>query len=456
MSLCRSWAVAVVLVLLGTGCSAARVVRLDTGRGAAVVHSPRPESAPAGLEEDAFAEAVKTLAEDAPVSVRPREEAYRLFAGSFSSKAYSRVRGRLGLVSVEEPPRLRLLGEEDGADAELARAYGRWCQRKQTPGDCLQLLEVRPTLDEDARRTLAFAIALDAVWEETAEALVGMTNREAVLATVVATGTVYLCLWALPEPVSKGVAAVMTVVLIGYLGIDTVLDLIRGWRVLSEQVRVARSFDEVRDAGEQYGEVLGENAARAFVMLATAAVGSTAQTLASKVPVLPGSGQAAVVAAEQAGVRLGAVAQVESVAVATDGVITLALAPTAMAMAAREEGGPPVASGVDGEGHEHHIASNKWWSATNRGGPWSPQFQKIFDKAGMSLDDPANKVRVPGHKGPHPREYHEEVLRTLNRLTKDCSSTERCRAALTKALEGLAKEIRAPNTKLNRLITGGE
>ncbi|RKG92452.1 AHH domain-containing protein [Corallococcus terminator] len=454
MSLSRSWAVAVVLVLLGTGCSAARVVRLDTGRGAPVVHSPRTESAPVVLEKDAFTEAVKTLAEDAPVSVRPREEAYRLFAGSFSSQAYSRVRGRLGLVSVEEPPRLRLLVEEDGAEAELARAYGQWCQRKQTPGDCLQLLELGPTLDEDARRTLAFAIALDSVWEETEEALVGMTNREAVLATIVATGTVYLCLWALPEPVSKGVAAAMTVVLIGYLGIDTVLDLIRGWRVLSEQVKVARSFDEVRDAGEQYGEVLGENAARAFVMLATAAVGSTAQTLASKVPLLPGSGQAAVVVAEQAGVRLGAVARVESVAVASDGVITFALAPTAMAMAAREGGAPPVASGVDGEGHEHHIASNKWWSATNRGGPWSPKFQEIFERAGMSLDDPANKVRVPGHKGPHPQAYHEEVLRTLTRRTKTCGTMENCKALLTKALDDLAVQIRKSNSKLNRLVTG--
>ncbi|MBE4746771.1 hypothetical protein G4177_01110 [Corallococcus sp. ZKHCc1 1396] len=454
MSLGRSWLV-VVLALLGAGCSAARVVRLDTGRGAPVVHAPRAESAPVVLEADAFAEAVKRLAEDAPVSARPREEAYRLFAGSFSSKAYSRVRGRLGLVSLEEPPRRRLL-VEDGADAELASAYGRWCQRKQTPGDCLQLLELGPTLDEDARRALAFAIALDSVWEETAEALVRMTNREAVLATVVATGTVYLCLWALPEPVSKGVAAAMTVVLIGYLGIDTVMELIRGWRVLSEQVRVARSFEEVRDAGEQYGEVLGGNAARAFVMLATAAVGSTAQTLAAKVPVLPGSGQAAVVAAEQAGVRLGAVGQVESVAVATDGVITLALAPTAMAMAAREEGGPPVSGGVEGEGHEHHIASNKWWSATNRGGPWSPRFQKIFDKAGMSLDDPANKVRVPGHRGPHPQEYHEEVFERLTRATRNCKSLENCRESLTNALRGLASKILDTKSGLNRMITGQE
>ncbi|RYZ16712.1 MAG: hypothetical protein EOO70_03805, partial [Myxococcaceae bacterium] len=184
--------------------------------------------------------------------------------------------------------------------------------------------------------------------------------------------------------------------------------------------------------------------------------GSTAQTLAAKVPVLPGSGEAAVVTAEQAGVRLGTVAQVESVAVATDGVITLALAPTAMAMAAREEGGPPVSGGVDAKGHEHHIASNKWWSATNRGGPWSPRFQEIFDRAGMSLDDPANKVRVPGHRGPHPEAYHQRVLRALEQATTGCGSISNCRAVLTKELRSLASQITKNNTALNRLVTGQE
>ncbi|MHA7627452.1 AHH domain-containing protein [Corallococcus sp. M7] len=453
MSSCRSWAVAVLLLLLGTGCSATRGVRLKTGQGAPVVHVPRAEVEPVELDGDAFTEAVRTLAEDAPVSPRPREEAYRLFAGAFSSKAYAHVRGRLGLVSVEEPSRARLL--VDDADRELASAYGRWFQRKQTPGDCLQLLEAGATLDEDGRRSLAFAIALDSVWEETSEALVGMTDQRAVLTTLVATGTVYLALWLLPEPVSKGIAATMTVVLIAYLGIDTVWNLIQGWIELSEQARVARTFDELRDAGEEYGEVMGKNAARAFVMLALAAVGSTAETFAAKVATLPGSGQASLVAAEMGGFRLGAAAQVESVAVSSEGTVTLVLPPNAVAMSARDEKSP-VASDADAEGHEHHIASNKWWSATNRGGPWSPQFQKIFDKAGMSLDDPANKVRVPGHRGPHPRQYHEQVLDTLSRATRTCNSMASCRAQLTKALDRLAAEIIKKGSDLNRMVTGLE
>ena len=432
MSSCLRWVVAVLLVLLGTGCSATRGVRLKTGRGAPVVHVARAEVAPVELDGDTFQEAVRTLAEDAPGPQR----------------AYSHVRGRLGLVSVEEPARARLLGEDD-----LASAYGRWCQRKQTPGDCLHLLDRGPSLDEDGRRSLAFAIALDSVWDETSEALVGMTDQRAVLTTIVATGTVYLALWLLPEPVSKGLAATMTVVLIAYLGIDTVWNLIQGWIELSEQARVARTFDELRDAGEEYGEVMGKNAARAFVMLALAAVGSTAETFAAKVATLPGSGQASLVAAEMGGFRLAAAAQVESAAVSSEGVVTLVLAPNAVAMSARDDKGP-VASGADADGHEHHIASNKWWSATNRGGPWSPQFQKIFDKAGMSLDDPANKVRVPGHRGPHPEAYHRKVLRALTDATAECGSMSECRALLTRELRELASRIIKPGTDLNRWVTG--
>ncbi|GMU10910.1 hypothetical protein ASNO1_71640 [Corallococcus caeni] len=443
----------VLLLLLGTGCSATRGVRLKTGRGAPVVHVPGAEVAPEPLEEDAFTEAVRTLAEDAPVSPHPREEAYRQFAGSFSTKAYAHVRGRLGLVSVEEPTRARLL--VDDADRELASAYGRWCQRKQTPGDCLQLLEAGPTLDEDGRRSLAFAIALDSVWDETSDALVGMTDQRAVLTTIVATGTMYLALWLMPEPVSKGIAATMTVVLIAYLGIDTVWNLIQGWIELSEQARMARTFDELRDAGEEYGEVMGKNAARAFVMLALAAVGSTAETFAAKVATLPGSGQAALVAAEMGGFRLGAAAQVESAAVSSEGVVTLVLAPNAVAMSARDDKGP-VASGADAEGPEHHIASNKFWSATNRGGPWSPKFQRIFDKAGMSLDDPANKVRVPGHRGPHPEAYHQKVFDALDKVTRRCSSMQDCRAALTRELRTLAKVLNQRGSDLNRWVTGLE
>jgi hypothetical protein len=103
----------------------------------------------------------------------------------------------------------------------------------------------------------------------------------------------------------------------------------------------------------------------------------------------------------------------------------------------------------------HHIATDKNWTSDSRGGPWSPRFEEIFKKAGMTLDDPANLVRVPGHRGPHPEEYHEVVLRALREETKGISPhTELFRNALKRALARLAEELQTPGSRLNRMVTG--
>jgi A nuclease family of the HNH/ENDO VII superfamily with conserved AHH len=142
---------------------------------------------------------------------------------------------------------------------------------------------------------------------------------------------------------------------------------------------------------------------------------------------------------------------VEAVAVTTDAV-TITLAPNAVAETAQSLSGVAFRP-VDVEGPEHHIATDKWTDATHSGGPWTPRFKKLFDRAGMSLDDPANKVRVKGHKGPHPEEYHREVYRRLNDAVEDCSSMMQCREALTVELKKLAQEIASEGTHLNKLIT---
>jgi hypothetical protein len=336
----------------------------------------------------------------------------------------------------------------------VTSGYGRWCERKGGPRDCRSLLkEGRPVLDAEGRYTLAMEFALGAVWHETRDAFEHLANPELVRATLSSAMAMYMMLWLLPEPVSKGLAATLTVGLIAYLGVDTVWSLIQGWMQLVEAVGHAATFEELREAGERFGEVMGQNAARAFVMLATAAIGGTVG-LAVKGPRLPGSSQAALLAESQGGFRFLALAEVQSVAVSAEGAFTIALAPGAVAMTARGAGrGLPAP--VDAQGHEHHIATNKWWTSTDKGGPWSPKFKKLFDRAGMSLDDPANRVRVQGHQGPHPKEYHEEILARLQRAMRGCRSIPQCREALTAELENLAVEILTPGTRLNQLVTRG-
>jgi len=141
-----------------------------------------------------------------------------------------------------------------------------------------------------------------------------------------------------PEPLSKGLAAVMTATLIAYVGMDTFWSLLVGFKRLVDETDRARTFDELRAAGERYGKVMGRDAARAFALLATAALGHTAAGLGARVPTLPGAVQAAAQAESQVGFQLAVVGNVTTVAVNAEAV-TLSLAPGAVAMAAKETSG---------------------------------------------------------------------------------------------------------------------
>ena len=126
--------------------------------------------------------------------------------------------------------------------------------------------------------------------------------------------------------------------------------------------------------------------------------------------------------------------------------LTIALAPGATAMAAQGANG-------SGKAQIHHIATNKNEKSTQRGGPWTPRFKRLFARAGMKLEDVENKVPIQSHKGPHPQKYHELVYGRLYDVTSRCSTLIECRAALTKMLDRLAREIATPGTELNLLVT---
>ncbi|WP_395836605.1 hypothetical protein [Cystobacter fuscus] len=183
------------------------------------------------------------------------------------------------------------------------------------------------------------ALAQGAVLDEMLEAFKDMAYPHAMVAAVLWTWTTYMVLVSIPDvTVSKGLAAVMTATIISYVGVETFWGLVVGFKRLMDEADRATTFNELREAGERYGKLMGRNAARAFAMLAMAAIGNTAPGLAAKVPKLPGSMQAAVQAETQVGIRLAMVGQVETVAVSAESV-TIALAPGAVAMTARAMSG---------------------------------------------------------------------------------------------------------------------
>jgi hypothetical protein len=343
MKQCFTAAMLVLLVGCGT---ASRVVRLDTGQTDTIVFTPRSGARPVVLGNGEFEEAVSALTQDVRPPTRPQEAARRLFE----------VEARSGSYSYETPShRITPLkpgehAEEGSTEAELTRDYLRWCEHTGRPGDCLRLLTESPTVNGDGRFALSLALAKGAVLDEMLEAFKDLADPHAMVAAVLWTWTTYMLLVSIPDvTVSKGLAAVMTATLISYVGVDTFWGLVVGFKRLMDEADRATTFNELRAAGERYGKLMGRNAARAFAMLAMAAIGNTAPGLAAKVPKLPGSMQAAVQAETQMGIRLAAVGEVKTVAVSAE-TVTIALAPGAVAMTARGTG--------DGDARGSGIAAN--------------------------------------------------------------------------------------------------
>jgi hypothetical protein len=190
-------------------------------------------------------------------------------------------------------------------------------------------------------------------------------------------------------------------------------------------------------------------------MLGTAAVGETA-ALVSNAPKLPGFARAARELRSHAGIRdvLTAAQDADKVKVAVaEGTFSVILPANVLSMAAR--GSPAPVDPPKKKPEVHHIATVENEKSTLRGGPWTQRFKKIFDKAGMSMENPANKVSIEGHKGPHSQAYHTEVYQRLDRATVNCQNTQQCRATLVDELRRLAQELTDKNSTIYKLLTQG-
>ncbi len=237
-------------------------------------------------------------------------------------------------------------GGEEGQSA-LARAYGGYCERRGTPGDCLTLFDDGPHLQADDKRGIALALAVGPALEGVGAEVRAMLDPTRVLATVSIAITTYMALLLapVPEPVTKGVAAAFTVLLWGYLGWEF-FDLLRAYAQLHEDAPRASSFAELREVGERFGRVIGPNSVRILVMVGTVAVGETA-ALVSKAPKLPGFSQASRTVELNSGLRMvdAAIGAERVIVSVPEGTIRVVLPVTAVAMSARNGGGKSSAGG---------------------------------------------------------------------------------------------------------------
>lgn len=118
-------------------------------------------------------------------------------------------------------------------------------------------------------------------------------DPRALVALAVWTVGLYLALWLVPEPTTKVLAATLTVLLLAWLGADTLWGLIDGWARLATRAHEATTFEELSDAGAQYAQVLGTDAARALILAVGALTGRTLGEVAARASSLPGAALAA-------------------------------------------------------------------------------------------------------------------------------------------------------------------
>ena len=372
----RSLVWALVLCLMG--CSSTRVVRLETGGGERLEYAPPSWDASVEVDADDFEEALTRLALEVPLTLRPAQTGWLVRAASW--------------------------GQQVDATWQqvLRRDYGRWCQEREGGGDCRSLLEDGLKLREVDRLTLALGFAMDPLRESVMEAVEGTLDPQLFYAVVVTGMATWVALLAVPEPLVTKAAAVMVV----YLGVGPFLAMVRASFELKGATDRATTFAELEVAGQRFGRVMGREGTQVAILALAALLGQGAAGMSGRLQLMPSFARAATLGEMQAGFQLAAAHEVSAVAVA-QGTLVVSLPATAVAMAAKGDGT-----------HDHHIATIRNEISTARGGPWTPRFREIFQKAGMTLDDVENIVPILGHKGPHPERYHQIVYKRLIEATR--------------------------------------
>jgi hypothetical protein len=289
------------------------------------------------------------------------------------------------------------------------------------------------------------------------EAALELFSSPAVLLSVGTSMMLYMVAWAAPEPLfSKAFAAAVTLGLLLTYSAAELYTVGQACLNLYREADAAGTREELEAAAERFGKALGGVGLRVLVTVAGA-------KLARGLPEVPKGGLWASLSPPRfaiagggvkGGLRVGAGTRAQvSVADGTVVLMGVTASTTAAAVSAGRTTGACAESGQDGH-QRHHLCTNKNDISENNGGPWTPRFEEFFERAGMSLDDPANIVYLRDHKGPHPEAYHREIFKRLNDALRGCQPRAACRDRLVRALDKIAGDVCTPGSTLNKLAMG--
>jgi len=412
---------------------------------------------PTGATPPASREGVRTIFIPRRAD-RPRVEVTDGEFSTFFRAVVLLIRTPKQLGAVPRTPKVLPVSGVPLEASRLVQHYVGWCQRRGLKSDCVGVLHDGLTLADEDKPRIAMEVALSSVGEGFTDELRRLGDPNTIRVMVVSAMVSMMAALAVPTVVAQIAFATTVGVLIAYLGVETFWNLIAGYLRMDAEARVATTFGQLREAGERYGQVLGGQAAKVVIMVVLSALSEGG--LVARLGIFPKAAQASELLAQETGglLDLGKVGNIRGVQISSGGVtLTVATAvqgvgATALAMAAQ---GPVNPGKVQCGEENHHIATVENEISTLRGGPWTPRFKDLFDKVGLSMENAANKVRVYGHKGPHPEEYHKAVYEQLQRTLRNCGDRKSCREAFEATLRRLAGQIATQGDELNRLITRG-
>ncbi len=378
----------VLLLALVTACATPRVVRLDTGLGAPLEYRPPTSNESVRVDAEAFEEALARLVLNAPLFLRSPQQGW--------------------LVRASYPG-------NGGDPGPTSRSFGVLCGPGQRGVGCLSLLDDVVGLGEWDKLGVSLGLALEPLGESISKA-VEDTLAPQLFYAVIATGLVgWVVLAANPEPVFTKAAAIVSALMLVYLGVETFLEVVEASRELKRATDRATTPEELERAGQRFAKRVGPEVARVFVLAVTVVVsqGMTggAAWLASRLPMLPGFSEAAAVGASRVGINLASLEQVSAVAVVGSTVV-ISLPATAVAMVARGMGEGQAASGASGQLHHvisKRIAEKLEEHATLRG-HYTARDPRFVTRA-------ADKDSHNGYQQWH-RDVDDEVIRWLERYDK--------------------------------------
>ncbi|HYO64885.1 MAG TPA: hypothetical protein VEU33_02280 [Archangium sp.] len=306
-------AATLLFLALCAACATPRVVRLDTGEGAPLEYRPRTFNASMGVDEKDFEAALTRLVLETPLTLLPSQQG-RLVRASYPGN-----------------------DADERSEHLLRKSFGGVCKAGQRREDCLSRLHDVKSLSQWDKLGVTLGLSLDPMRQSIARA-VEDTLAPQLFYTVIATGLVtWVALAANPEPVFTKAAALVSAMMLVYLGVDAFLDVMKASRELKRATDRATTVEELEDASQHFGRAVGPRIARVLVLAVTVAVshGMTggAAWLASRLSMLPHFPEAAALGASQVGIWLARAGQVSGVAV-VEGNLVITLASTAVAMMA--------------------------------------------------------------------------------------------------------------------------